>query len=252
MLKTLHILSLHKILRSTLVALALVLASVMMATRVDASGGGDGCYPGRADNYLTYYWDGAYSTPGKEMGGVYADIENYSPYVYADGYDNTSEWVMLAYEQNSAYYAQDGWIEYAYGQRYTFDEISFGSTYYDDFYPPYNINSYIYYDTLYDPSTEITTFEANNHVLTQYVNYFTWNEAQVYAELWTQASQVPGGYYNGNHVQDMHGWYGGTSGGWYNFNGDSDTSPTTSWMSETPWFKTGVNSFVTWDQACPY
>ncbi len=234
---------------SAAIALSVGIVSAIPGSQASASGGGDGCNPGRSNNYVSYYFDGAFSQPGKTMGGVYAKIGNYSPFVYNTSGDTVTEWVMLVTTSNNSLYTQVGWWESPGGVRYTFDEYSLGSgAYHNDFYPAYSINSQIYYDMLWNSNSGFT-FEANNQVVNTYQNYFTPNSANVYAEIHTQASQMPGGNYNGNYVSDMHGY---VSGGWYNFNGDTQTLPQTSWGGETPWFQTGVNQFVTWDHACSY
>ena len=71
---------------------------------IPRSGGGDGCNPGRANN-SAYYWIGASSQNtnirgGEPVGGLYANIRTYSPFVAglnqgASSTDSVSEWVML-------------------------------------------------------------------------------------------------------------------------------------------------------------
>lgn len=233
------------------------------------SGGGDGCNPGRSNNYLTYYFDGAFSqdtgssgTPG----GVYASISNYSPWVSAaNSGDDSSEWVMLDQQPPSTgLWVQIGWVEFAGAQRDTFDEYSLGpGAFHDDYYAPFSINSNHTYEVTYNPNSEYAfNMEVDGNYYNDQINIFTPNDAQIFAEIHTQASQIPGGTEDTASqepvVSNAHVYpNAGTGGGWQNFDGYTQANEGTnggskpSWMAESPAPGTsGVDSWRTWDRAC--
>ncbi|HEX4062493.1 MAG TPA: hypothetical protein VHY58_15870 [Streptosporangiaceae bacterium] len=229
-----------------------------------ASGGGDGCNPNRSNNYLHYYFDGADSqNVGGTPGGVYASIRNYSPFVAgpnqgAPSNDDVSEWVMLDVQPASDdKYVQIGWIERPGGLRNTFVEWSFGpGKFYDDYYSPYAINSTQSYAVYFQPTENLMYGVAVNGNLVQRVaDTDRPNDAQIYAEIHTQASQVPGGTADPSgkvaQVSAAHVWpTAGSSKGWQNFDGVTGAAGA-SWLGIAPGAGTsGVNSWRTWDKAC--
>jgi hypothetical protein len=237
-----------------------------VAARPD-SGGGDGCNPGRANNYRTFYWAGADSEnpDNGTLGGVYATIVNYSPFVAgtnqgAPSTDAVSEWVMLYNSGNADDYAQIGWVEFPGGTRDTLTQTSDGSNLATKFFAPYTISSQQSYAALYQPGN------ADPYVLSvDGVDWITTNlswtpdSAQINTEDMTQASQIPGGTADPPGqvatVSGAHVWPNAGQGGWENFDGftggSTSLSPPVppSWMGIAP-EGTNINTWRTWDKAC--
>jgi hypothetical protein len=234
------------------VLLAAFLALVAPRAAI-AEGGGDGCNPGRANDYLTYYFDGVYQyTPnGDVSGGVRADIENYSPFVYNTDTDDSSEWSMLV---DSNYdYQQIGWEERAFSQRYTFVEWgkdNGAEGYTDEYFSSDPINSYSEYKVTFHPNTDEYYFYDNGtQKWDQTVSYDTApSQAQVYDETHTKASQMPGGTGNNNYMNSGNFFYpAGTSGSWHDM--AATPSPAPSFAGIVPNHGT-TDSYKTWDFAC--
>lgn len=224
-----------------------------------ASGGGDGCNPGRANNYLSYYFDGAHSqNVSGAPGGVYASIKNYSPFVAgpnqgAPSNDDVSEWVML---DDGTHYAQIGWIEFAGSVRNTFAEwTTSGTNFTDQFSSAFPINSTQRYTVLYQPgNTNPYVLEVNGGAYYYVPHYFTPNDAQIFAETHTAASQIPGGTADNTTetplVSDAHVWpTAGSSSSWQNFDGATQVAGA-SWGRISPAPGSTANSWRTWDTAC--
>jgi hypothetical protein len=218
-----------------------------------------GCNPGRRNNYLHYYWDGADRNTGGTAAGVYASISNYAPRVSPPSNNDVSEWVMLDQRPSSDLYIQIGWIDFSGGRRYTFDEYSFGpNTFHDNYYPAYPVNSMPRYTVVYQPGHNHRFLtEVNGRTYDVITKLFAPNDAQIFAEIHTRSSQIPGGSRDrgrsANWVRDAHILR--LSKGWRNFNGATFTTGGSngagpSWMGEAPARSFGVNSWRTWDNAC--
>lgn len=225
----------------------------------NAASGGDGCNPGRTDDFLHYYYDGSYEyVPGGDnSGGVVASILNYSPWVYAEpssmgGPDASSQWVMLT-NSGASRYAQVGWTEQQYGVRNTFVEWgTVGGAFHDWYGSPYSVNSMIPYKVLFRPDLSNNFwFYANDTELTSVDFEYLTNpsQAQLYAEIWTKASQMPGGSNNKDFLRDGQLWYpAGTSGSWHTLNATIDTPPGFAEITPTP--GTTADYYNIWDDAC--
>jgi hypothetical protein len=237
------------------------------------SGGGDGCNPGRPDNSTTYYWIGGTSQNtkiinGTPIGGVYANIRTYSPFVAgpnqgAPSGDSVSEWVMLdaGTPGSSDQWAQIGWLEFPGGVRNTFIQTADGSNnIHTDYYSPSPINSTQTYGVLYQPGAQDPFVIAENGVNLVEV-HLSWapDSADINAELHTEASQVPGGTADPSgqvaQVTNAHVWPTAGSGSWGNFDGYTlyASLPTTApeyFIGIAPFGTTGNNSWRTWDKAC--
>lgn len=238
------------------------------ATVTPFSGGGDGCNPGRANNYLTYYWAGAQSEIVNGIpGGVYANIRVYSPFVAgpnqgAPSNDTVSEWVMLGNNEvaNSDEWSQVGWIEMPGGVRNTFVQYASGANnVHTDYFSPDAINSTQTYKALYQPGSQTPFVLIENGVTLVAVNLsWTPNVALIDAEIHTQASQMPGGTADPAGqiaaVSNAHVWPTAGTGSWQNFDGITQilTSPAanTSFIGLSPLNAENVNSWRTWDKAC--
>jgi hypothetical protein len=242
--------------------------SASAAVAVPESGGGDGCNPGRANNYLTYYWIGATSQNvinGTPVGGVYANIRTYSPFVAgpnqgAPSGDSVSEWVMLdSGTPGSSYqWAQIGWLEFPGGVRNTVVQYADGSNdIQTDYYSPSAINSTQTYGVLYAPGGQFTLSENGVNLV---ITNLSWapDSADIDAELHTEASQVPGGTADPSgqvaQVTNAHVWPTAGSGGWGNFDGytlyTSKPSAPENFIGIAPFGTGGNNSWRTWDKAC--
>jgi len=69
--------------RFAITAVLLVLLLILFQVPALAEGGGDGCNPGRTNNYSTVYFSGSDDASGTlTYGGMYGNIYEYSPYVY--------------------------------------------------------------------------------------------------------------------------------------------------------------------------
>jgi hypothetical protein len=224
-----------------------------------ASGDGDGCNPGRADNFNTAYDVGVYQyTPGLSVsGGIRAYIDNYSPFVksVSGSTDDDSEWVMLSNPDN--YYEQIGWLEQPYAVRYTFAEYgSNGGAFYDHYHSSDPINTNSDYEVAFHPNTnEFYFYDGGN----EYWDYIIPNGtdpvlSEIYTESHTKASQVSGGTNNHNNMYSASFFYpAGTGGSWH----DSAATPTnnTNNGSGGKFGGIGPNSgttdnYYTWDWAC--
>ncbi len=242
--------------------------SASAAAAVPDSGGGDGCNPERANN-SSYYWIGATSQntiDGTPPGGLYANIRTYSPFVAgpnqgASSTDSVSEWVMLdSGDPQSTQWAQIGWLEFPYGVRNTFIQYADGSNnLHTDYFAPSAINSTQTYGVLYQPGAEYPfTISENGSNLVSFSVSWAPTSADIFAELHTQASQVPGGTADPSgqvaQVTNAHVWPTAGSGGWGNFNGytlyTSLPSGPMGFIGIAPNGVGGQNSWRTWDKAC--
>lgn len=181
-------------------------ASAETLHSINAACCGDGCNPGRTpDDYVNNRWDGwKYNNGGNVVGGVTADIWNYSPWVKPEGSgtDFVTAWTMLTNDHpygTDAGYAQIGWLEWQGGSRVEYEEFhEYGGTpitRYNNL-PAQSVNVYTYYTTLYDPGTNTITFRQNSTTDSNFqLHPQTWRptEGQVSGETLTLASQMPGG-----------------------------------------------------------
>lgn len=224
-----------------------------------AAGGGDGCNPGRTDNYLHFYFAQAQDTPGSPDGGVQADIYNYSPWVAKSDYGVTG-WVGLG-DSTTGSYAQIGWEEQPGSKRYTFVQFNDvpGGHFWNNLDASYPINSTHDYKTLYDPngnsggkSGKYFTFWVDGSYITGSQYNWTPNFDQSGTEIHTQASQIPGGSSNKELFSSMQYYYGGWKSGPQSvYSRDGGTSG--SGQSAGPsWdnVQAVTNGFNSWDSAC--
>lgn len=213
-----------------------------IAARPDA-GGGDGCNPGRGNDFNYIRYDGWDRNPGTTVGGVYSDIYNYSPWVYYINATSSwvSNWVTIG---ASSYYAQIGWLEEPHGARYVFTETFDHNGDNVRYFSPEPINSQSYYTVLYGNTGGEFTYEVNNNVIDVSTASFTPNFGEAYGETHSHADQMPGGYNQNEYFNDTHIWY---SGGWHNFSGTPyDQSPSDYGNS-----KPSSTELLIWDWKCP-
>ncbi len=225
-----------------------------------ASGGGDGCNPGRANNYLTYYFSGEYGSAPGTYGGIQGFIDNYSPFVYGVSGDFSTQWVMLTTTSGSQW-AQVGWYEAPQNARYTLVQFNDpGHTFWTNLDSPYPINDAIKYKVTYDPGCtggECFRFYAGGTQLTS--SGYNWSPTaqQDFSEIHTRASQMPGGYNNVSESAGIEKYYpAGGSGSWSSIAGTTETEgagsvPGPSWDQVTPANGTsGVSAYGSYDTAC--
>ena len=81
------------------------------------------CNPGRSNNGANGQV-GWYNQLGSTVGGVGANIYDYSPWV---NYPNVTAWTMVS--RGGTTWAQVGWEENPYNIRYTFDQWTHDGTY---------------------------------------------------------------------------------------------------------------------------
>jgi hypothetical protein len=184
-----------------------------------ASGGGDGCNPGRPAN-ATDYQAGAQVLPsgGRTYGAIEGRIRNYSPYVYKTSsyLDTTTQWVMLL-TPHDLY--QVGWWEQPYGKRFTFIEdanssFTQGGTL---FFSPDTINTVSNYKVAFRPPSTYAFYDGSKELRTVGQlqagdpTYF-----EVNAETHNQASQMPGGSSNVDYAESVQAYYpAGPSGSYH-------------------------------------
>lgn len=217
--------------RRVVISLVISLASLvgLVRSHAAAAGGGDGCQPAPAtQNYPMNYDDGwTRDVTGQYLGGVYADIKDYSPWVSRYNGSSTESsvvaWVMLT-DATRQWWAQVGWLEYPGTSRHTFEQ-TFGPGYnvpYTHLDPSEPINSFIYYDVLYgNAGPGIFSFTYNGSLSSDEDSpSFTPAGAQSAGETLSNADQMPGGYQSYawyETFKDSHIWLGSS---WQAFNGN--------------------------------
>lgn len=196
--------------------------------------------------------DGWENYQGQRVGGTYAGILNYSPWVQS-GYA-TVAWTMVDHNQTAANcdLAQVGWYEGAGGDRHTFIEWNGDppscTEVLDKNYDPYSIGDNIVYQVLYDNTPGEFTFWSNGVAIgEQSANWSNApDDAQQFGEIKTLASQMPGGSNSDAHedISDAHIYY---SGGWNNMNGTDYNANTTDFGI----YRSDNTDINIWDKACP-
>ncbi len=172
------------------------------------------CDPNRTNNGVSYF-DGWFNTgTAGQVGGIYSNIENYSPWVYPNS--SVSAWSMLD-NPSEDNWAQAGWIEYAYGTRYSFVEYTTSpGNYTTQLYPAYAVGDYTYYTTMYDGANSYFTFQIASNTMYQIQLSWVPDQAQNYGEIHTLADQMPG---NRSWPEDFSSTYWWDATGWKVFNG---------------------------------
>lgn len=236
-----------------------------------ASGGGDGCNPGLPSNQANRH-DGESRYLGAGVpDGVMAVEKNYSPWVDpSQPIADASGWVMLV-DNTGKLYSQFGWIEFAGGVRHLFSEVGnatnpLGHDFNRQFYyPTPAINSQTTVEVSYQPNNSYKyDYYANgarvggdNDSYSQFVPA----QAQISGEIWSDDTQMPGGYAVDNSTyQSWTGervWYPETPGGnWHYFNENFDTAvvrdDNTTFYGYSNYPNAYLDSQYIWDWGCPY
>jgi len=205
--------------------------------------------PNRSD-LQQYYLDGWKRDINGTVGGTYGRIRNQSPWVEAGtNYDGqrrfTAAWTMVAKPGN--YWAQIGWNEYAYGERYTFVQVESGGLPYTAQYPPEPVNTETYYTTIYDPYPVPGhfSFTANGVQKGPWIstNWVPTN-GQIFGEINILSNQMPGGTNWPLWLSDSNIYF---NGAWQPFNG----TPISSQFGYFPYWKQDSWTEAIWDSMCP-
>jgi hypothetical protein len=185
---------------------------------------------------------------GGPIGGIYARVLNYSPWVSSADGTGVSGWIMLSHCSahvtcDSLEYAQIGWLEpagIAYGQpgRKTLIEVNPGAltdsqqcgknaSGGDDGLQcfsrnngstpaeaPEPLGTYTYYTVLWDKEPGSFTFYVNGHLAGKWRAPFTPNVALAIGETHAPDSQMPGDAAVPEVFSDVHVY---RDGGWRNF-----------------------------------
>ena len=159
------------------------------------------CHPGRSSDFPLNRWAGwNVDGHGQTIGGVYARIFNYVPYVDpVNNGDFVYTWTMLSVEHPlgaDAPYVQIGWVQFANGERHTMEQWKkVGEVPLSRFVdPPQPANTYSYYDVLFNHRSGNFSFMVGGRDLHDDLPaWFRPTRAEVYAETLSLASQMPGG-----------------------------------------------------------
>jgi hypothetical protein len=159
---------------------------------------------------------------GYTVGGTYAQILNYSPWVEPSpnpltGSANASTaWVMVTHTSLNVY-AQVGWIELAYGQRYTVTQHkpSPSSNPVTHFFQARPVGEYTYYTVLWNnPAWKFSYWVGSTMIFSEDYGFLP-NRGDIASEITTYSSQMPGSSATWEALFDGHVYVGG----WQNFNG---------------------------------
>ena len=204
------------------------------------------CAPGRP-NSATVNWDGWKIAVSAPTGGVYANILNYSPWVYNAPGSVAVGWSMLVdtTDTGGSSYGQVGWYEQPGGARKTFAQWRECSTctLITQFAAAYPTNQYTEYKVLWNNAcTSCLSFYAGGTRLWyDWVGYIP-NQAQIFGEINNLASQMAGAGQEHEDFSNSHVF----QGGWLAFNGmvgDSNFA----YYSE---LYVSSLDFQIWDNAC--
>lgn len=241
-------------------------ASTLLATPgvAAASGGGDGCNPGRTGNSSSWvYLGGLENNTSESYGGIIGFIDNYSPYVPSGSGNLATQWVMLANNASNYYYAQVGWEEQPSSNRSTVVQFSYGpgGDYWTNHLGSYPINQSIAYEVQYNPSCtngKCFLFWANGTYLT-YSGYNNWtpDNWQARSETHNVATQFPGGRANRSFLDNISRYApAGSTGSWANASGilDGATIDPNGQNSGLPAWDSlsqlSANFYESWDTTC--
>jgi hypothetical protein len=204
------------------------------------------CWPNRPNDGQGYH-AGWYSRPGTTVRGMEVGLMlNYDPWVQPGS--RVTAWPMLT-RPDYANWAQIGWREFAYDERYTFVQYTYLGVAYTFHYAPEPEGQFSRYTNLFDPGVypnpPTWTFQVNG-VTKKTISSLQWTptEGQVSGELHTLASQMPGGTNAHQIFWGMKMYY---SGAWRDFNG-APVAMNGQYFGRTPTNPTTVGEI--WDKAC--
>jgi hypothetical protein len=197
------------------------------------------CNPGRGDNHVNGF-AGWYRVPGGTVGGVLADIYDYSPWV--NNGVGVSAWTML---NNGGQYAQIGWVEYLYNYRVTFVQFTHDGTYTENEYFGSAAGQTHRYTTLYNNIPGDFSFLYSGSLMEHDHATFVPNEAEMHGENQTAANQMPGAVQLHETFRNAQIWF---NGAWNSYAGSRTIQP-----FGTPYYNVTSSSATSadiWDSAC--
>jgi hypothetical protein len=245
----------------TIVVAMMIATSALIGSEAQPSHTNASCVPNRPNDYQIYQ-DGWFRYVGVAVGGTYAALENYDPYVYPYPGSNSSMWVMVS-RFNEFKYAQIGWVQYTHPplvshptwKRFTFTQWvksngQLGTVLHTD-RPPEPIGILSLYTALYNNVPGKFTFQVAGVQLNEQPSaWFVPNQGEARGEIHTLASQMPGGYANFEYawIYDTHIFYNGS---WRSFSGSPHVLPTSAgthfgWYVLDPAYSIGI-----FDRRCP-
>jgi len=206
------------------------------------------CAPNR-NNVATRIQDGWYRYPGvSQIGGVYADMFNYDPYVAPGPFEDD----VVAYVElrGPGDYAVVGWQEKQVNHRYSFGEYSDASGVHFTQYTtpePQPENTYSFYTALYDNYAPgyVTFYIAGR--LVHIIPPLGWTpiEGAMYGEIARLASQMPGGINSPEVFRSSRIWY---SGSWRSFGG-TIWNPSSNYFGNAGAGPSSATLYI-WDRYC--
>lgn len=183
------------------------------------------CWPNRADNGIRYH-DGWLRAPGVQVVGVRSRILNYDPWVQPGRF--STAWAMLQTNPSTHAWAQIGWVEYAYDERYTLIQYTTGP----------NQGQHMTWFLSPQPEGQLTYYQVERNIAGQWdfrlngyavllpnpVSHFVPNMGSIAGEINSLASQMPGGYSNYNYewLDSSQLEFGGA---WQPFHGELYITP---------------------------
>ena len=230
-----------------------------------SGGGGAGgspgtkCDPSVADsgrvNDNNTYFDGWGRNFSYVIGGVYASIYNYSPWVWPQKLNNgnfnaSSAWTMLA--ASTIAYGQIGWWEFAFGERHTFIQFADSSgpdTVYEDPSGSQPVGTSSYYTTLYGADgAGVLSFQVNGSTIFDRLVSFSPTSAQIAGEINTLSDQMPGNTSFHEDLADSHVY----TQGWQTFSGGPFSGDNfDNWAKVFPNKVVNATDIQIWDADCP-
>ncbi|MHB1527670.1 MAG: hypothetical protein ACYCZN_15600 [Candidatus Dormibacteria bacterium] len=197
--------------------------------------------PPSSSTPLSYGWFDGWQYNDGNLGGVYADIYNYSPWVQSGSM--VASWVMLA-SSNGLYWAQIGWLEDPGGYRYTFYQgRDTNGVYHQDLtILPFGVGTTQLYEVLYNNTPGKYTLYIDGTLYATLSLGFTPSSAQNYGEVHNEKDQMPGSQSTLEVFSDAHVY----AGGWRNFGG-SAYNEAPSWWGNDPYSTT--EDWI-WDNRC--
>lgn len=140
----------------------------------------------------------AWDVGASYIGGTYAQLWNYSPWVYPinSSASSVSAWVMVWNNNNAMKYAQVGWVEFPNGSRHTFRAARNQTVQEDADYTwaPQPSGSFTFYTVQYnDPSPGWVSYYIAGVKQAQTYTPINPNEGKLAGETHTIADQMPGG-----------------------------------------------------------
>ena len=229
-------------------------ASMQQASPQPLSGDGDGCEPGRTTETGVNWFSGSdldNGSIGTPLGGVEAEIYEYSPWVDSADTAGMSMWAML-WNRTYGDYAQIGWLEQPGGNRHVFyQEFTAGGYRPGNTFPADPINSWSYFKVLFNPTTEYGgNYSFYDNGKDWWDSFYDWwpNDSQIEAEQQDQATQMPGTPHNTGQVGSAEYYAPAGAGTWQQFFGPMYDQK--GYMKSSPGAGVGeIGGWTLWDGA---